>query len=225
MANVTELVFILDKSGSMSGLESDTIGGFNSMLKKQQSDDEGTAFVSTVLFNNRSKVLHDRIPLDKVQPLTDDDYVVGGTTALLDAVGDAIKHVRNIHKYAREEDRPSKTLFVITTDGYENASRKFGYAEVKQLIEQQKEIGWEFIFLGANIDAPQIADSIGIDRADAVNYHADGIGTEKVFMAMSMRASSVRSKARRKSSASFMANEPPDDSWREDLDEDFNSRK
>ena len=225
MANVTELVFILDKSGSMSGLESDTIGGFNSMIKKQQSDDEGTAYVSTVLFNNRSQVLHDRVPLDQVKPLTDDDYFVGGTTALLDAVGDAIKHIRNIHKYAREEDRPSKTLFVITTDGYENASRKFSYSEVKQLIEQQKEVGWEFVFLGANIDAPEFADSIGIDRADAVNYHADDIGTEKVYAAMSMRVSSARSKARRKSSAGFMAKEPPDESWREALDEDFNSRK
>ena len=224
MANVTELVFILDKSGSMSGLESDTIGGFNSMLKKQQADDEGTAFVSTILFNDRSQVLHDRIPLDKVQPLTDKDYFVGGTTALLDAVGDAIKHIRNIHKYAREEDRPSKTLFIITTDGYENASRKFDYAEVKQLIEQQKEVGWEFIFLGANIDAPQVAESIGIDRRSAVNYHADVRGTEVAFMAMSKRVSSARSKARRKS-AGFMASEPPDDSWRAELDEDFNSRK
>ena len=216
MADITELVFILDKSGSMSGLESDTIGGFNSMLKKQQSE-EGTAFVSTVLFSNRSQVLHDRIPLDQVKPLTDDDYVVGGSTALLDAVGDAIKHVRNIHKYAREEDRPSKTLFVITTDGYENASRKFGYAEVKQLIEQQKELGWEFVFLGANIDAPEFADSIGIDRRRAVNYHADDRGTAKAFMAMDRLVSFTRA-ARAKSL-------DDDDSWREELDEDFNSRK
>ncbi len=217
MANVTELVFILDKSGSMSGLESDTIGGFNSMIKKQQADDEGTAYVSTVLFNNRSQVLHDRIPLDKVQPLTEDDYVVGGTTALLDAVGNAIKHVRNIHKYAREEDRPSKTLFVITTDGYENSSRKFGYSDVKRLIEQQKEAGWEFIFLGANIDAPEFADSIGIDRRRAVNYHSDDIGTAKAFMAMDNFVSFARA-PRAKSLVD-------DDSWREVLDEDFNSRK
>ena len=224
MADITELVFILDKSGSMSGLESDTIGGFNSMLKKQQGE-EGTAFVSTVLFNNRSQVLHDRIPLDQVKPLTDDDYVVGGSTALLDAVGDAIKHVRNIHKYAREEDRPSKTLFVITTDGYENASRKFSYSEIKQLIEQQKELGWEFIFLGANIDAPEFADSIGIDRVDAVNYHADDIGTEMAFMAMEKRVSSTRRKARRKFTSGVVLNEPPDNDWRKALDEDFNSRK
>lgn len=216
MADITELVFILDKSGSMSGLESDTIGGFNSMLKKQQSA-EGTAFVSTVLFNNRSQVLHDRIPLAEVQPLTEDDYVVGGTTALLDAVGDAIKHVRNIHKYAREEDRPSKTLFVITTDGYENSSRKFSYGEVKRLIEQQREVGWEFIFLGANIDAPEFADSIGIDRRRAVNYHADDIGTTKAFMAMDRFVSFARSAPKAKSL--------DDDSWREDLDEDFQSRK
>ena len=224
MSNVTELVFILDKSGSMSGLESDTIGGFNSMLKKQQADDDDKVFVSTVLFNNRSQVLHDRIPLNQVKPLTENDYVVGGTTALLDAVGDAIKHVRNIHKYARDEDRPSKTLFVITTDGYENASRKFSYGDIKQLIEQQKELGWEFVFLGANIDAPQVADSIGIDRRNAVNYHADDRGTEKVYSAMCMRVSSVRRKAKIKSSANIIADEP-DDSWREELDEDFNARK
>ncbi|MBR1646413.1 MAG: VWA domain-containing protein [Selenomonadaceae bacterium] len=215
MANITELVFILDKSGSMSGLESDTIGGFNSMIKKQQSEDEGTAFVSTVLFSNRSQVLHDRIPLEKIEPLTEKDYVVGGTTALLDAVGDAIKHIRNIHKYAREEDRPSKTVFIITTDGMENASRKFNYSEIKRLIEQQKEFGWEFVFLGANIDAVEVADSIGIDRRRAVNYHSDERGTEKVYGAMSNFVSFMRAPS---------ASARDDDSWREDLDEDFRNR-
>lgn len=215
--NITELVFILDKSGSMSGLESDTIGGFNSMIKKQQAEDEGTAFVSTVLFNDRSQVLHDRIPLDKVEPLTEKDYFVGGCTALLDAVGDAIKHIRNIHKYAREEDRPQKTVFIITTDGYENSSRKFRYSEIKHLIEQQKELGWEFVFLGANISAAEVAESIGIDQDRAVDYIADNIGTEKAYGAMSNFVSEVRC---------FSGPKPRSKSrrWREDLDKDYNSR-
>ena len=142
MENLTELVFILDRSGSMSGLESDTIGGFNSMLEKQQSEPEGSALVSTILFDHESIVLHDRVPLADVKPLTRKDYQVRGTTALLDAIGDAVKHIKNVHKYAREEDRPQKTLFVITTDGMENASCKFSYADIKKLIEQQKELGW-----------------------------------------------------------------------------------
>lgn len=214
---MTELVFILDRSGSMAGLESDTIGGFNSMIKKQQQETDGAALVSTILFNHVSEVLHDRIALAEVEPLTNRDYQVGGCTALLDAVGDAIKHIKNIHKYAREEDRPSKTIFIITTDGMENSSHKFSYSEVKRLIEKQKERGWEFIFLGANIDAAEVADSIGIDRRRAVNYHADRRGTEKVYGAMS-------------NFVSFAMSAPPnleldDDSWREDLDEDFKSRK
>ena len=214
---MTELVFILDRSGSMSGLESDTIGGFNSMIKKQQQDTDGAAFVSTILFNHTSKVLHDRVPLEKINPLTEEDYQVGGCTALLDAVGDAIKHIKNIHKYAREEDRPQKTIFIITTDGKENASKRFGYRDVKNLIEQQKELGWEFIFLGANIDAPEVAEHIGIERRRAVNYHSDKIGTQKVYGAMS-------------NFVSFAMSAPPnleldDDSWREELDEDFKSRK
>ncbi|MBR3745483.1 MAG: VWA domain-containing protein [Selenomonadaceae bacterium] len=214
MANITELVFILDKSGSMSGLESDTIGGFNSMIEKQRAE-EGTVFVSTILFNNQSQVLHDRIPLEDVKPLTSDDYFVGGTTALLDAVGDAIKHIRNVHKYAREEDRPQKTLFVITTDGYENASCKFNYGKIKQLIERQKELGWDFVFLGANIDAAEVADSIGIERRRAVNYHADSRGTERLFFSVGNFVSASRKSA---------PSESADDSWREDLDEDFKSR-
>lgn len=214
---MTEIVFILDRSGSMSGLESDTIGGFNSMIKKQKQDTEDKAFVSTILFNQASFVLHDRIPLDEVEALTDKDYQVGGCTALLDAVGDAIKHIKNVHKYAREEDRPSKTIFIITTDGLENASRKFSYKDIKQLIEKQKELGWEFVFLGANIDAAEVADSIGIDRRRAVNYHSDEIGTEKVYGAMSNFISFARSAP---TMALFN-----DDSWREDLDEDFKSRK
>ncbi len=214
MANITELVFILDKSGSMSGLESDTIGGFNSMLEKQRAY-EGNVLVSTILFNNRSQVLHDRIPLENVEPLTERDYFVGGSTALLDALGDAIKHIRNVHKYAREEDRPQKTLFVITTDGMENASRKFSYGKIKQLIERQKEIGWDFVFLGANIDAAEVADSIGIERRRAVNYHADSRGTERLFFSVGNFVTNMRASK---------PNQTADDSWRKDLDDDFRSR-
>lgn len=229
MENLTEIVFILDRSGSMAGLESDTIGGFNAMLKKQQEQSDGKALVSTILFDHESIVLHDRVPLENVKPLTETDYEVRGTTALLDAVGDAVKHIKNIHKYAREEDRPQKTLVVITTDGYENASHKFNYNDIKKIIEQQKELGWEFIFLGANIDAAQVAGSIGIDARRAVNYHADSEGTAHVFGAVSHFAKNLRASKRysRKSSAAMSAppDEAVDDSWRKSIDEDFNSRK
>ena len=215
---MTEIVFILDRSGSMSGLESDTIGGFNSMIKKQQDETDGDAIVSTILFNQESFVLHDRIPLDKIVPLTEKDYRVGGMTALLDAVGDAIKHIKNVHKYAREEDRPQKTIFIITTDGMENASINFSYKQIKNLIERQKENDWEFIFLGANIDAAEVADSIGIDRRRAVNYHSDKIGTQKVYGAMSNFVADAMA------FPSFMSKRPNDD-WRKELDEDFEQRK
>ena len=220
MKNLTELVFILDRSGSMAGLESDTIGGFNSMIKKQQTETEGNALVSTILFDHESIVLHDRVELNDVKPLTQKDYEVRGTTALLDAIGDSIKHIRNIHKYARQEDRPQKTLFVITTDGMENASYKFNYREIKELITKQKEQGWEFIFLGANIDAVEVASHIGIDARRAVNYHADSKGIAQGFSAIGNFA------------AAFAA--PPnldfdklfdDDSWRKDIDKDFKERK
>ena len=214
---MTELVFILDKSGSMSGLESDTIGGFNAMIKRQQKETEGAALVSTILFDDESQVLHDRIPLADVKPLTEEDYFVGGCTALLDAVGDALKHIKKIHKYVREEDRPTKTIFIITTDGMENASERFTYKQVKQLIEAQKELGWEFIFLGANIDAPEVAEHLGIDRRRAVNYHSDKLGTQKAYGAMSNFVSFAMSAP--------TASAPVDDSWREDLDRDFRSRK
>ena len=216
MENLTEIVFILDRSGSMAGLESDTIGGFNAMIKKQQAETEGNALVSTVLFDHESIVLHDRVPLAEIQPLTEEDYQVRGTTALLDAIGDAVKHIKNIHKYARAEDVPQNTLFVITTDGMENASERFSYNEIKNLIEKQKETGWEFIFMGANIDAVEVASNIGIDRDSAVDYHADEIGTEKVFNAMSMRISCAR----------FMPiGTSSDRAWRKDIDKDFKSRK
>ena len=160
--NITELVFILDRSGSMAGLESDTIGGFNSMIQKQKKED-GECFVSTVLFDNESEVLHDRIKLDDVPEMTDDDYIVRGCTALIDAIGDAIHHIGNIHKYARPEDVPENTMFVITTDGMENASHRYNSEEVKKMIERQKEeFGWEFLFIGANIDAVETAARYGI---------------------------------------------------------------
>lgn len=212
---MTEIVFILDRSGSMSGLESDTIGGFNSMIKKQQRELEGDAFVSTILFDHESIVLHDRIPLAEIKPLTDKDYETRGSTALLDAVGDAVKHIRNIHKYAREEDRPQKTLFVITTDGMENSSERFNYADIKTLIDKQKELGWEFVFLGANIDAVEVADHIGIDARRAVNYHADSSGTSELFGAVGNFMSAF--------AASPMC--VIDDSWRKNIDKDFKDRK
>ena len=217
---MTELVFILDRSGSMAGLESDTIGGFNSMIKKQQTQTEGNALVSTVLFDHESIVLHDRIPLAEVKAMTEKDYEVRGTTALLDAVGDSIKHIRNIHKYAREEDRPQKTLFVITTDGMENASHKFNYREIKQLIERQKEIGWEFIFLGANIDAVEVASHIGIDARRAVNYHADHKVTQEVFGAIGNFASAFAAMPTIEMDNFFESG-----SWRKDIDKDFEDRK
>ena len=174
---MTELVFILDRSGSMSGLEQDTIGGFNSMIRKQKQQ-EGAALVSTVLFNNHCQVLHDRVPLEQVQPMTEHEYYACGTTALLDAIGGAIKHIGMVHKYARPEDRPEKTLFVITTDGLENASRKYTYDRVRQMIEHEKtKHGWEFLFLGANIDAAKEAERFGIEADRAADYHCDKQGT------------------------------------------------
>lgn len=218
---MTEIVFILDRSGSMAGLESDTIGGFNSMIQKQQEELEGEAVVSTVLFDHESIVLHDRVPLADIQPLTTEDYQVRGMTALLDAMGDAIKHIKNIHKYAREEDRPTKTLFIITTDGMENSSERFDYKEIKQLVEQQKELGWEFIFLGANIDAVEVAGNIGIDARRAVNYHSDHEGTSHVFRAVAKFTRRFTAPTASASDGSA-ANE---DSWRADLDEDFIRRR
>ena len=174
---LTELVFILDESGSMSGMESDTIGGFNSMIDKQRRE-EGEAYVSTVAFSNESRVIHDRVDLDKVAPLTRRDYTPGGCTALLDALGGAIRHIGNVHKYAREEDVPEHTIFVITTDGMENASHRYSRREVKQMVERQKaRYGWEFLFLGANMDAIAAAEDIGISRDRAVKYVSDAQGT------------------------------------------------
>lgn len=189
--NITEIVFILDRSGSMGGLEKDTIGGFNSMLEKQKKQD-GTAYVTTVLFDHETVVLHDRLPIGKVKPMTDDDYTVRGCTALLDAIGSSIKHIADIHKYARPEDVPEHTMFIITTDGFENASRRYNSAEIKKMIEQKKKEGWEFLFIGANIDAVETADTYGIDADRAVNYNADSTGTEILYKSVCEAVTSVR---------------------------------
>lgn len=179
--NITELVFILDRSGSMSGLESDTIGGFNSLIKKQRRQ-KGECYVSTVLFDNVSEVLHDRLKLSEIPKMTERDYTVRGCTALIDAIGGAIHHIGNIHKYARPEDVPEHTMFVITTDGMENASHNYSSDEVKDMIERQKEkYGWEFFFIGANIDAVETAAHFGIGRNRAVNYRADAQGTQVLY--------------------------------------------
>lgn len=179
--NITEMVFILDRSGSMQGLERDTIGGFNSMIEKQRELD-GECYVSTVLFDDESVVLHDRIKLSRVPEMTEKDYFVRGCTALLDAVGGAIHHIGNIHKYARPEDVPENTIFVITTDGLENASKRYSGSDVKRMIERQKEKhGWEFLFIGANIDAGAEAEKIGIERNRSVNYSPTCEGTTNLY--------------------------------------------
>ena len=210
--NLTELVFILDRSGSMAGLEDDTIGGFNAMIERQKGE-PGEAIVSTVLFDNCSKVIHDRLPLGRVPALTRKEYYVRGCTALLDAVGGAIHHIGNVHKYAREEDRPERTLFVITTDGMENASRAYDYRRVKALIERQKErYGWEFLFLGANIDAAKEAARFGITADRAANYHADHEGTNVIYEAVSETV------------CSFRAARPLNADWKRTIDADFQKR-
>lgn len=201
---LTEVVFILDRSGSMSGLEGDTIGGFNSMIEKQKKE-EGEAFISTVLFDDRTEVLYDRVPVEKVEPMTDRQYYVRGCTALLDAIGGAIRHIANVHKYAREEDRPEKTLFIITTDGMENASRKYSYDKVKKMVEKEQEkYGWEFLFLGANIDAVEVAGHFGIRKERAINYECDSVGTALNYQVLSETVSAVRKSKSRKETAMVM---------------------
>lgn len=209
----TEIIFILDRSGSMAGLEADTIGGFNSLIQKQKKE-EGRAVISTVLFDDQCEVLHDRVELDKIAPLTDEDYYVRGCTAFLDAVGGAIHHIGNVHKYARPEDRPEKTLFIITTDGMENASRRYGYEKVKLMIERQKKrYGWEFLFLGANMDAVSVAGRFGIDRDRAVRFHCDERGTELNYRVLSETITNVRCGA------------PMAASWKEEIEADYECRK
>ncbi|MBO5526405.1 MAG: VWA domain-containing protein [Clostridia bacterium] len=193
--NMTELVFILDRSGSMSGLENDTIGGFNAMLEKQRKQ-EGDCYVSTVLFDHESEVLHDRVKLGNVPNMTDKDYTVRGCTALIDAIGGAIHHIGNVHKYAHTEDVPEHTMFVITTDGQENASHRYTSEQVKKMIGQQKEkYGWEFLFIGANIDAVETAARYGIDEDRAVNYHADCEGTHILYESVANAVCNVRANA------------------------------
>ena len=207
------MVFILDRSGSMAGLESDTIGGFNAMIEKQKKQ-PGKAYVSTVLFDTSTTVLHDRAELATVKPMTADDYFAGGCTALLDAIGGAINHIGNIHKCARPEDIPAHTIFVITTDGLENASRRYSKSDIKRMIERQRsKYGWEILFIGANIDAIVTAESFGIEQSRAVNYHADKKGTEVLYDAISAPLTAMRSKGR------------IDDNWSEEIEEDFNNRK
>ncbi len=209
---MTELVFILDRSGSMSGLEADTIGGFNSMIARQKRE-SGQALVSTVLFDSVSTVIHDRLPLDKVPPLTEKEYFTRGCTALLDAVGGAIHHIGSIHKYARCEDVPKRTMFVITTDGCENASRRYGYETVRRMIERQKaRYGWEFLFLGANIDAAREAARFGIGADRAVDYKCDEPGTALNYEVIGEAVCSVR------------AGRPLRADWKRRIDEDVRKR-
>ena len=209
---MTEIIFILDRSGSMEGLEADTIGGFNSMMRKQASE-PGDALVSTLLFDNDVEVIHNRLNIKDVPEITSKEYHVGGSTALLDAVGSAIKHIAKIHKYARKEDVPKKTLFIITTDGMENSSRRFSYKDVRKLVEHEKsKYGWEFIFLGANIDAAAEASRYGIDSSMAVNYNCDSKGMKISFKVMEDVVRSYRNTC-----------EVPK-GWRKRIDYDFNSR-
>jgi uncharacterized protein YegL len=209
---LTELVFILDRSGSMSGLEKDTIGGFNAMIEKQKKL-QGECFVSTILFDNFSEVLHDRLCLEDVPMMTENDYTVRGCTALIDALGGAIEHIEKIHKYARKSDVPTQTMFVITTDGQENASRRFTSKEVKKMIEQKKEKdGWEFLFIGANIDAVQTAASYGISSDRAVNYHADSEGTQVVYNAVAQAVTHARCR------------KPLGKNWSDEINNDYKKR-
>ncbi len=217
---LTEIVYILDRSGSMSGLEKDTIGGFNSMIKKQRETSED-AIVSTVLFDHIREVLHDRVPIDRIEKMTEDDYYVRGSTALLDAVGYAIHHIGNVHKYARDEDRPAKTIFVITTDGLENSSTRYSYSQVKKMIKrQQKKYGWEFIFVGANIDAYEEASRFGIRRDRTANYINDDIGTAKVYTGVARAVCSVMMAE----SIENVDEALSDSGWNEEIDEDYRTR-
>ncbi|MBQ7653912.1 MAG: VWA domain-containing protein [Clostridia bacterium] len=211
--NITELVFILDRSGSMEGLEKDTIGGFNSMIEKQKKQ-EGECLVSTIIFDSVSEVIHDRVKLEKIKPLTEKEYYVRGSTALIDAIGEAVDHISNIHKYSRSEDVPESTMFVITTDGYENSSRKYTSDKVKKMVERKKQkYGWEFLFIGANIDSVETAGHFGIDPDRAVNYHADSMGTSVLYEAVGNTVSAVRK------------HRAIDKSWGKKISEDFEKRE
>jgi uncharacterized protein YegL len=210
---LTEIVFILDRSGSMEDLTQDTIGGFNSMIQKQK-EQKVNAIVSTVLFDHEALVLHDRIKIADVPEMTNKEYWARGMTALYDAVGSSIKHIGNIHKYAREEDVPNKTLFVITTDGMENSSKVYTLSKIKKMIENQKnKYNWEFIFLGADIDAISAAREIGIDEDRAVRYKKDSRGTTILYQTVSNAVAEC-----------CMGEELPED-WKQSLEEDLKQRK
>ena len=216
---LTEIVFILDRSGSMSGLEQDTIGGYNSLIRKQKSE-EGEAIITTVLFDDQMEVVHDRVSLDGIKPMTENEYYVRGCTALLDAVGGAIHHIGNVHKYARKEDVPEKTLFIITTDGMENASRRYSYEKVKHMIERQKaKFGWEFLFLGANIDAIEVAGRFGIQPERAVNYNCDSEGTAVNYNALSKAVSRVRQCSVAEMDLALGCD------WKEEIEADYKARR
>ena len=216
---LTEVVFVLDRSGSMRGLEKDTIGGFNSMIEKQRKED-GEALISTVLFDDKVEILHDRKSLDSVADITDKDYYVRGCTALLDAVGSAIKHVNKVQK-EEGDDRPEKTLFIITTDGMENASSKYTYEKVRKMIEKKKEKNhWEFIFLGANIDAVSVAGKFGVAANRAVRYECDSAGTALNFNVMSKMVSCARAC----SSAAMMEEALDADEMLAPIKEDYKKR-
>ncbi len=211
--NITELVFILDKSGSMHGLESDTVGGYNSVMEKQKKVD-GECYVTSIFFNSESETVHDRVKLSEIKPLTEEDYKVGGCTALIDAIGDAVTHIETIHKYIRAEDVPEHTMFVIMTDGLENASHKYDSKTVKKMIEKHKEKdGWEFLFIGANIDSVETARHFGINEDRAVNYRADKKGTGVVYGAVAEAVCCMRKDARLSPK------------WSEKIEEDYEGRK
>ena len=211
--NTTELVFIIDRSGSMAGLEKDTIGGFNAMIEKQKKE-KGECLVSTVLFDNTSEVLHDRVKLSEIRPMNEDEYYVRGCTALIDAIGGAIHHIGNVHKYARKEDVPEHTMFIITTDGMENASHRYSSEDVKRMIERQKsKYGWEFLFIGANIDAVETAARYGIEKNRAVDYRADREGTAVLYSAVSDAVCEIRN------------HKAVSGSWRKKIESDYNDRK
>ena len=211
--NLTELVFILDRSGSMSGLESDTIGGYNSMIEKQKAE-EGEANITTVLFDDKVEMINQRVSIQEVKKMTDKDYYVRGCTALLDAIGQTIHYMGNVQKYAKDEDRAGTVLFVITTDGYENSSKEYSYDKVRKMIKNQKDLyKWEFIFLGANIDAVATAEQFGIDKDYASNYVADARGTELNYQAMNVAISYCRSEGK------------INKRWKGDVEADFQNRK
>lgn len=211
--NLSEIVFLLDRSGSMSGLEKDTIGGFNAMIEKQKKE-QGEALISTVLFDHEMKVLHDRVKVQDVKPISEKDYQVRGCTALLDAMGGAIHHIGNVHKYARNEDVPEHTIFVITTDGMENASSHYSSSKVRTMVERQKEkSGWEFLFLGANMDAIAAAKDFGIEEDKAVEYRSDDIGTRLNYAVMSEAICEFRTKG------------TVEKSWKQKIENDRKNRK